>query len=136
MSSGRGKSIPRRLFTSVAISSVTIGLAGCLKEDDPQVRVYNARPNPVTVTIELYNIESESEEREFDDRQTIPPSEAHEYVNLYGEGGTKRLVVRTEDGYEGRQEMEILPKSERGGGRGYLSVHVEEDRIEFDQVLA
>jgi hypothetical protein len=135
MSSGRGKSIPRRLFTSVAISSVTIGLAGCLKGDDPQVRVYNARPNPVTVTIGVYDIESEPEQRVFNDRQTIPPSEVHEYMNLYGEGGMKRLFVRTEDGYEGQQEMEILSKSERGGGNGYLLVNIEEDGIEFKQAL-
>ncbi len=97
--------------------------------------MYNARPNPVTVTIELYNIESESEERVFNDRQTIQPSEAHEYEQMYDEGGMKRLVVRTEDGNEGQHEMDILPKSEWGDGSGYLSVQIKEDGIEFKQAL-
>lgn len=135
MSSGWGKSIPRRLFTSIAISSVSIGATGCLKQDDPQVRMYNARPNPVTATIELYDIGSEPEQRVFNDRQTVPASEAHEYTNFYGKGGTKRLVVRTEDGYEGQYEMDVLPRSERGVGDGYLLVNIKENTIAFKQAL-
>jgi hypothetical protein len=135
MTSGWGKPMPRRLFTSVSISAVTIGLAGCLRENDPQVRVYNARDNQTTVEIELYDIESEPEQRVFNERQTLPPSQAHEYEDMYDEGGLKRLVVRTEDGHENRYEMDVLPKSEWEDGRGYLSVHITEDRIEFDQAL-
>jgi hypothetical protein len=121
------------MFTSASISTVTIGLAGCLQENDPQVRVYNARDNQATVKIVLYD--TEPKQRVFTDRKTVPPSEAHEYESMYDEGGLKRLVVRTEDGHENRHEIDVLPKSEWGGGRGYLSVHIEEDRIEFDQAL-
>lgn len=131
----KGKSIPRRLFTSASISAVTIGLAGCLNQDNPQVRVYNAQQNQVTATIRLYDIESEPERRVFNDTQTIPPSEAHEYENMYDQGGLKRLIVITESGNRGQYEMEILPKSEREGGKGYLLVNIKENAIEFKQAL-
>ena len=106
-----------------------------MQENDPQVRVYNARDSQTTVKIELYDVESEPEQRVFDESQTLPPSEAHEYESMYDEGGLKRLVVRTEDGHENQHEMDVLPKSEWGDGRGYLSVDIEEERIEFDQAL-
>lgn len=127
MSSGREQAISRRVFTSAVISAATPGLAGCLKGDGKQVSVYNSRPNPVTIHIEVSHIEPEPKQQVFTDDPTIPPNEAQEYESLFEESGTKRIIVETEDGQQGQYEWGAEPESQSG----YLSVRIEEDAIEF-----
>jgi len=131
MSSGREQAISRRVFTSAVISAATLGLAGCLKGDGTQLSVYNSRPNPVTIHIEVFHIDSEPKQQVFTDDPTIPPNETQEYKSLFEESGTKRIIVETEDGQQAHYEWGADPDSQSS----YLSVRIEEDAIEFSLAI-
>jgi len=131
MRSSRGEEIPRRVFTTAVVSTASLGLAGCLKGDGKQVSVYNSRSIPVTANIEIYHVEPNSEQQVLTDDPTIPSGEAHEYTSIFEESGTKRITIKTDDGQHGQHEWSADSSSQRG----YLSVRIEEETLDFSLAI-